>query len=326
MYEQKIYFGAPGTGKSHLIEQELVNVKKEKIFRTVIHPEYSYSDFIGQILPHKDANGVSFDFVPGVLTLSLIEAFADKSENVYLVIEELSRGNVSAIFGDIFQLLDRDSKFESRFPIRNENITSLIPQIVGDQLILPSNLNILCTVNTNDQNVFPMDTAFKRRFDWVYVSTEPANGLNNMRDKNLNNPLIEIHSTKGNFDINWQSFYSVLNDFITDKNGGLGLNEDKQIGQFFIKFKRDDIIATNDSTNPNFAVAKDNVNTILKNKLLLYLWQDIEKVSGFSEVKLFDDSISNFEELYKSFDGAQVFSDEFIEGYLKVNKDKFNYN
>ncbi|HFU0995744.1 TPA: AAA family ATPase [Streptococcus agalactiae] len=325
MFDQKIYFGAPGTGKSFEINKQLANIPNSQIFRVVIHPEYSYLDFIGQLLPYKDSNGTGFKFFPGVLTLALMKAYEDLSKDVYLVLEELSRGNVSAIFGDIFQLLDRNEKFESEYPIRNENITSHIPQITDDQLVFPSNFNILCSVNTNDQNVFPMDTAFKRRFDWIYVSPRPAETVPGTIDKKLNNPLILIKYSLGDFEMNWQSFYWSLNRFITDKSNGLGLNEDKQIGQFFIKFDSKDINASNSPGDPYYQSAQKNIIKIIKNKLLLYLWQDIHGVAGFSDIKLFRDDISNFDDLYIKYENDQVFSDNFISNYLIKDKDKFGY-
>ncbi|WP_199219392.1 AAA family ATPase, partial [Staphylococcus haemolyticus] len=109
-----------------------------------------------------------------IFTRALKEAFEEFDKPVYLVIEEVSRGNVAAIFGDIFQLLDRDEYFQSKYPIRNKDVANEIVELDNDMVYLPSNFNIIGTVNTNDQSVFPMDTAFKRRFDWEYVSVKPV--------------------------------------------------------------------------------------------------------------------------------------------------------
>lgn len=322
MFKQKIYFGAPGTGKSYQINQEIKGVSEDLVFRTVIHPEYTYSDFIGQLLPFKDATGTGFKFFPGILTMALQKAYSDNSETVYLVLEEISRGNVSAIFGDIFQLLDRDHSFQSEYPIRNENITNQIPQITDGLLRFPTNLNILCTVNTNDQNVFPMDTAFKRRFDWVYVPTDPALDKLGATDTKLNNPKLIVKSDKGNVETNWLSFYTSLNHFITE---GLGLNEDKQIGQFFLKFEDSDVIVSHDATHVDYSAVILNVNETIKNKLLLYLWQDIEGALAFSNTKLFDSEIFSFDNLYKKYVTGQVFSDAFIEEFLRPNRRSYPY-
>ena len=321
MFEQKIYFGAPGTGKSFLINKKIEGVAEEYIFRTVIHPEFTYSDFVGQLLPYKDITGTGFKFFPGVLTQALKKAYYDRSKSIYLILEEISRGNVSAIFGDIFQLLDRNGSFESEYPIRNDNIIAEIPQITDGLLRFPSNLNILCSVNTNDQNVFPMDTAFKRRFDWIYVSTKPAIDENKKILKKLNNPCLNIKNDGDIIKTNWQSFYYSLNKFITDKNNGLGLNEDKQLGQFFLKF--DDSIIDKSYTNCERIVKE--INKSIKDKLLLYLWQDINGAVAFSKNKLFSDSILTFDDLYEKFENEKVFSDTFIEEFLIPNKDTYPY-
>ena len=325
MFEQKIFYGAPGTGKSNQINKKLQGVSSEYIFRTVIHPEFTYSDFVGQLLPYKDTNETGFKFIPGVLTQALKKAFSDQSKNVYLVLEEISRGNVSAIFGDIFQLLDRDEHFKSEYPIRNERIVAEIPQISNDLLYFPSNFKILCSVNTNDQNVFPMDTAFKRRFDWIYVSTSPAIDENNDRIKELNNPRIVVKSILGDIVTNWQSFYMSLNAFITDKSKGLGLNEDKQIGQFFLKFSENDINISQDDTHADYRNALEKINNIIREKLLLYLWQDINGAVAFANNNLFHDTVNSFDDLYEKFGSEQIFSDVFLQEFLEPNKNKYNY-
>ncbi len=323
MYEQKIYFGAPGTGKSHLIQSRLRGVKPEKIFRVTIHPEYTYSDFVGQILPESLPDGsVRFSFHAGPFTDALAEAYSDYSEEVYLVLEELSRGNVSAIFGDIFQLLDRDGHFESRYPVRNRNVADRIVELATDEIRLPSNFNILCTVNMNDQNVFPMDTAFKRRFSWEYVPTAPAiDERTGRRDAALNNPRISIaldHDRSHDLETNWQSFYMALNRFITDKKNGLGRSEDKQVGQFFVDFGAR-LTAMSYAGDPaEAAQAKERIDTLIRNKLLLYLWQDVQGNSAFAgRTQLFDAAVGSYEELYARYGSDRVYGQEFTEGFLK---------
>lgn len=322
MHDQLILFGAPGTGKSHEIKNRLSGYSSDKIFRVTIHPEFLYTDFVGQLLPDTTPGAPSpFTFKEGPFTRALMEAFSDLSQDVFLVLEELSRGNVAAIFGDIFQLLDRDEHFVSKYPIRNKNIADKIPTLLTDEVWLPSNFNILCTVNTNDQNVFPMDTAFKRRFDWEYVSTKPANdpATGNI-DPHLNNPkiYISVDSVRANDKITtWQAYYMALNNFITDKQNGMGKKEDKQVGQFFIDFDRS-LIVDSHSTNPATAdAAKEIINKKIRNKLLLYLWQDVQ---GFQTMKaaarLFDDSINCYDDLYSKYGNDKVFSDAFIVDFL----------
>lgn len=319
MHEQIIYFGAPGTGKSFLIKEKLAGVSSDKIFRVTIHPEYTYSDFVGQLLPRSSSGGVSFPFTPGPFTRALAEAYKDLSKDVYLVLEELSRGNVSAIFGDIFQLLDRDAHFVSRYPVRNHNIAREITVLRTDEIVLPSNFNILCTVNTNDQNVFPMDTAFKRRFLWEYVPTRPAEDPSGVSLRKLNNPAIFVakdNDRTHDYETTWQSFYMALNRFITDKKNGLGRSEDKQVGQFFVDFG-DKLTTDSHSGGTAAADAREKIEFLIRNKLLLYLWQDVQGNSAFQgRVQLFDGNVNCFEELYTKYGNDKVFSDSFIEGFL----------
>lgn len=327
MHEQYILFGAPGTGKSHIIDKRLERVPEDKVFRVTIHQEYMYTDFVGQLLPQKKNDELKFEFVTGPFTDALKEAFADKDKNVYLVLEEISRGNVAAIFGDIFQLLDRNDHFESKYKIRNKDIASKIKEIPDDIIYLPSNFNILCTVNLNDQNVSPMDTAFKRRFDWEYVSTAPAKDENGVTKTKLNNPKIVLfnNSEDGLAETNWQSLYMALNEFILDREKGLGKKEDKQIGQFFIKYSDKTIrdSYSSDSDVSNKALLK--VNTVLKNKLLMYLWQDIENHDIFSQSKLFNAKITSYDSLYEGFGNKNVFSEVFMTEFLLPGINKYPY-
>ena len=332
MRKQIIYFGAPGTGKSHYVkEKELDGVSSDKIFRVTIHPEYTYSDFIGQLLPEASLSGTSveFKFKQGPFTEALIEAYSDTSKNVYLILEEISRGNVAAIFGDIFQLLDRDNHFRSKFPIRNKNIADLIVILRTDEIALPENFNIIGTVNVNDQNVFPMDTAFKRRFEWEYISSQPAVDDSGSRLSKLNNAkmLVSVDTVpSNNLKTNWQSFYMALNSFITDKEEGMGKSEDKQLGQFFVDFGEGLIDESHSHDATISGNANIKINTIIRNKVLLYLWQDVQGHSSFnSSVKLFHSNIKSFDDLYTKYGKDKVFSDNFINKFLKPDLTKFSY-
>ena len=175
----------------------------------------------------------------------------------------MSRGDVAAIFGDTFQLLDRIStghqKEYSRYSINNDIISKDIVALLGNKVMLPPNLFLFGTVNTSDQNVFVMDTAFKRRFEWEYISTKPVKD-----DKVfLNNVDVNIYVSSVEVSFEWVNFYVKLNKFISSKDY-LDLGEDKQIGQFFIEFKN------NNSTT---------IKSLIKNKLLHYLWSDVHKAS-----------------------------------------------
>ena len=238
---------------------------------------------------------ITYDFSKGVFTQALEKSYEDTSKDVYLILEEMSRGNCAAIFGDIFQLLDREkaglSKGYSKYFVNNDLIAKDIIALSDDRVKLPPNLHIIGTVNTSDQNVYVMDTAFKRRFEWEYVSTKPVEnsagtGYENNVDIVLNNGTMDKT-------VKWVDLYGVLNVFISSDKW-LGLGEDKQIGQFFIEF---DMTATADEHKKQ-----------VKNKLLHYLWFDVSQSSYKSGVTLFDGSISNFASLYDSFeDGKKIF-------------------
>ena len=302
-----IYYGAPGTGKSHKID-ELIKKENTNTFRVTLHPEYTYSDFVGQLLPvSKKANDgndkytVSYEFVPGIFTIALKEAINNPDRSVYLILEELSRANVAAVFGDLFQLLDRKNGI-SESPIDNPDISKIVygkantDQNTYKKIYIPNNLSILATVNTSDQNVYPMDTAFKRRFEWRYVSTDYGSNSEDFKDNN--NPTIDVGN---NIRVTWDNLYKGLNSFIV---GELGLNEDKQIGPYFIKFE---------------GANGDKAHDLVKDKLLQYLWEDINKVANTmsgtgSSLFLGKQTIPSFSELYTRFsDRKQVFSDIFLD-------------
>lgn len=310
---QTIYYGAPGTGKSHKIDTDIVSgVSDDRVFRVTFYPDFTYGDFIGQLLPKVipsalpgGTSTITYDFQKGVFTQALEKAYENTANDVYLIIEEMSRGDCAAIFGDIFQLLDRKrtgvEAGYSKYFITNELIAKdIIPlRINGNKVKLPPNFHILGTVNTSDQNVYVMDTAFKRRFEWEYVSTNPVidspNGVTPKVYKN--NVQLNIHDGSTLRSISWVDLYQKLNNFIAD-DGYLGLGEDKQLGPFFIEF---DTTASADHKKQ------------VKNKLLHYLWDDVHKASYKSDVRLFKDDLSTFKKLYEAFErDEQIFSKDFL--------------
>ena len=309
---QKIYFGAPGTGKSYEIDTNVIaGVSQDRIFRVTFYPDFTYNDFIGQLLPKVipsttsgGTSAITYDFQKGMFTQALEKAYENTAVDVYLIIEEMSRGDCAAIFGDIFQLLDREkkgvNKGYSRYFIDNELIAKDIVAIAGNKVKLPPNFHILGTVNTSDQNVFVMDTAFKRRFEWEYIGTDPvlasAPGRSPVVYKN--DVTLKVNDGGSMKLIQWVTLYQKLNYFIAN-DSFLGLGEDKQIGPFFLEFDISAVYPTHKSQ--------------IKNKLLHYLWSDVHKASFKNDISLFDKSIGTFADLYSSFENdCKIFSDEFL--------------
>lgn len=309
-----IFYGAPGTGKSYGIQNYIrthgipdysAEDGNEDVFRVTLHPEYTYSDFVGQLMPivkGSDSNNreIIYDFKEGIFTLALKRANFEKDKPIFLVLEEMSRANVAAVFGDLFQLLDRKSNGEGEYAINNELLaTKALGKAKDDPVRLPSNLTIIGTVNTSDQNVFAMDNAFKRRFEWHYVSTKVGDNFNN-------NPNIAIVGVDDKVD--WKTFYLSLNDYIIRN---LNLNEDKQIGPYFIKFPK------NENGEFDDTISKE----LIKNKLLQYLWEDVESmVDIHSKEGIFNKSIKSFSELYSDFeDDKQIFSNNFLNTLKAAN-------
>lgn len=268
---QQIFYGAPGTGKSHTIKEVTENQPKENVFRTTFHPDSDYSTFVGCYKPtmkpvadkYKAVAGkdeeITYDFVSQAFTNAYLRAWQTE-EPVYLVIEEINRGNCAQIFGDLFQLLDRGTDGVSEYPIKPdadlgrfiaENMQTPVgnaPESVvsGEEMVLPNNLYIWATMNTSDQSLFPIDSAFKRRWDWKYIPI----------DTNKENWTIKTAKKE----YSWSSFLQKINDEIDDTTH----SEDKMLGFYFCK-------------------AVDNVVDADKfvNKVLFYIYNDVFKDYGF---------------------------------------------
>ncbi|WP_290735927.1 MULTISPECIES: DUF3578 domain-containing protein [unclassified Fibrobacter] len=288
---QTIFFGAPGTGKSRKIDCNLFKdengkpigkgikeIPEDRKFRTTFHPDYDYAQFVGAYKPKKEGNAITYSFVPQVFAKAYAAAWkqyfaagnASTADNqVYLVIEEINRGNCAQIFGDIFQLLDRDGEGFSQYSIdadcdfatwlKEDSILKTVwsdyeAKVGEGKLKLPPNLNILATMNTSDQSLFPMDSAFKRRFDWEYVPIKYAKDSDCGDDWKADEFKIVI----GNSTYMWLDFLKKVNADIYDATQ----SEDKQMGEFFIKPKSDDLkIAFNE----------------FRSKVLFYLWDSVYK-------------------------------------------------
>lgn len=254
--ENILLYGVPGSGKSRYIKDNYPADEKYKE-RVVFHPDYTYSDFVGQILPRVKGKNLEYEFTPGPFTKILRKAYEDPENSYYLIIEEINRGNAPAIFGEIFQLLDRKNDDaddptkigESEYEITNADVAR---EVYGDEnrkVGIPSNLWILATMNTSDQNVFTLDTAFQRRWHMQQIP-------NIFKEDHAfaDTPIMDTSVT-------WRAFNETINDIIITKNP-MSSTEDKRLGTYFIKAQD---LQTDSKAFPE--------------KVIKYLWDDAVKFS-----------------------------------------------
>ena len=326
---QQIFYGAPGTGKSHTIKEQ---TRGEDVVRTTFHPDSDYSTFVGaykpttktvpvttvigtKAVPMEGADGkpmtedkIVYEFVSQAFLQAYIEAWqkfnqlgaGEEAKKEYLIIEEINRGNCAQIFGDLFQLLDRGAHGFSEYPIKADadmqkqlhkafaGVTipqedeinkhfdeeDIVTQVLnGEVLLLPSNLYIWATMNTSDQSLFPIDSAFKRRWDWNYVPISDAG----------ERWAIDVNGAK----YDWWQFLVAINSRIYDAT----YSEDKKLGYFFCKAENGVISAEK-----------------FVSKVVFYLWNDVFKDCEFV------DAIFNDE------DGGKLSFDKFYTSEAKNSK------
>lgn len=339
---QRIFYGAPGTGKSYAIKKL---TEGKNVIRTTFHPDSDYSTFVGAYKPTtkqvpvfstygekavavKGADGqqitedrIIYEFVDQAFLQAYTNAWklyaqavkeGRQPEEQYLVIEEINRGNCAQIFGDLFQLLDRDEEGFSEYPIKADKdmkkyLDSIFTNMVflnapalcgmnseetavkirkGEILVLPSNLYIWATMNTSDQSLFPIDSAFKRRWDWEYV---PIHNCNKGWRIAVNND-----------EYDWWDFLEKINEQI----GSTTNSEDKKLGYFFCKADNDGIISAEKFVS----------------KVIFYLWNDVFKDFGFDNniFKDEDSKVLSFNKFYTTdADGNTAVQRDKVELFLK---------
>ena len=334
---QIIFYGVPGSGKSHSIKKELsekgITDLKEQTKRVVFHPEYTNADFVGQILPQSSDGGktISYPFVPGPFTQILAKAYTHKNTHYALIIEEINRGNAAAIFGELFQLLDRldedetessnEKSYEkgwSSYPINNDNINKAIQEAYNDSNIepfiskdkfdkyklnigirLPPNLSIFATMNTSDQNVFKLDNAFKRRWKLRLI---PNKFKEEQEEINQRDAVVEC------FGFTWNNFREAVNSIIIDPDNSIDISSfaDRQIGCWFTKaIKKDE----------KYIIEKE----VFVHKVLEYLWDDV--CNGDIGI-FFNENYKSFAELVEDViekEITDIFS-ENLKGKLSQNR------
>ena len=304
---QKIYFGTPGSGKSWTIKKEYEMIKlgedyvydeekTKRVIRTTFHPDTDYASFVGCYKPIKDEEDekkIVYEFVPQAFTDAYVAAWSDLEHPYYLIIEEINRGNCAQIFGDLFQLLDRNKDGYSEYPIKADHdlrdyLEEKLPDdsegIKDGKLCLPPNLSLIASMNTSDQSLFPMDSAFKRRWSWEYVPIDYNNEKSGAFTITIDG---EEH--------NWHEFLKAVNEKIK----AVTSSEDKQMGNFFIK---------NSINEKEFC-----------DKVMFYLWSEVGKDNYKTNDAIFryyaeEDKLKefSFNELYE-----QSKRTEILKGFIR---------
>lgn len=305
---QIIYYGAPGTGKSHTIKKK-EDEGKITCIRTTFHPDSDYATFVGCYKPHKieGTKELTYEFVEQAFLEAYKQAWMNPKEEIALVIEEINRGNCAQVFGDIFQLLDRSDDGWSTYPIKADtdiaehlkelHITgyaATMNQRFGldkegndrypDRdwfgfMALPPNMSILATMNTSDQSLFPIDSAFKRRWDWKYIKIKKGKKENgeeldwNIQVEGVNGEPVKIIGDETK--LSWWNFIQKVNEIIASMTS----SADKQLGYFFCKPSK----KANETDEKPTIITADT----LVGKVIFYLWNDVFKDYGFEDASLF---------------------------------------
>lgn len=327
----RILFGAPGTGKSYTLNNDRKkllygdcnvdeNILDHSIYgeyeRVTFHPDYSYANFVGTYkpVPCKDSDGkdaITYSYVPGPFMRTYVKALKNSRTNMpkpfLLIIEEINRANVAAVFGDVFQLLDRGVNEVSEYPIQaSEDIKKFLslPENLGgnpddySEIRIPDNMFIWATMNSADQGVFPMDTAFKRRWDFTYLGID--NSENEISDFN-----IILGNGAFQRDVIWNNLRKAINEELLNHK----LNEDKLMGPYFIAKKN---------------LSQEDFIRIFKNKVIMYLFEDAAKQKRNLLFSGCDEKNRNqYSKICREFDekGVFIFCDAIKERFKDNSKD-----
>lgn len=322
-----LLYGVPGSGKSWTIEHEYCHVGSV-VERLVFHPDYTNADFIGQILPVVDAEKqVTYEFTPGPFTTILRDAYMHPMREYILIIEEVNRGNAPAIFGEVFQLLDRTVEPKTvegiTYPIGTSEygITHkyMAEKIYGDpshKVRIPSNLSIVGTMNTSDQNVFTLDAAFQRRWRMRLIE----NNFDNVRAALANAQILDTEVT-------WKTFCEKINAIIVGNKAKMASAEDKRLGVYFVHendvtfdqravpsegytsllTEYNDLLRAEsagdmpEDKKQRLAIIREALmhNRMFPEKVIKYLWDDAFK---FNPEALFDtDNMESLEQVIRTF-------------------------
>lgn len=310
-----LLYGVPGAGKSWTIGNYYCD-DESRMERLVFHPDYTHSDFIGQILPNVKEGLVTYEFTEGPFTKLLRKAYLHPTEEFFLIIEEINRGNAPAIFGEVFQLLDREDDGTSSYSVSNEDVAKKVYGDPNHMIRIPSNMSIIGTMNTSDQNVFTLDTAFQRRWDMRLIKNSFDGHAYATR---------KILDT----DVEWKEFVEAINKEIVRKNRQMTSSEDKRLGTYFIREadlifdEREDTLPQTEENKKAWTEAFLN-NHRFAEKVIKYLWDDAFK---FSRDDLFKPNFFSLEEVIDFFnenrkrERFRILNDEIYDAlYAAVNQ------
>ena len=299
-----VYFGAPGTGKSYNLHERVKReFDEDKVRRVTFHPDYTYAQFVGSFKPYSDinnGNAISYRYVTGAFMDTYLDAITHPDSSFVLIIEELNRANPAAVFGNVFQLLDRDAFGNSEYAVATskemaDSIGAYFDNLSQDEknaieshyddvgyegirtmsmlhLSIPDNMYIWATMNSADQGVYPMDTAFKRRWDFKYLGIDEGESI-------VQDYIVPIGNT-GKF-VPWNELRKAINDKLL----GAKVNEDKLIGHYFIP--------------PAVLASSEIFNDVFKSKVLLYLYEDAVKTKRST---FFKDGSATYSQICASYD------------------------
>ena len=322
----RILFGAPGTGKSYRLSEDMTRTQgidedselyegllvgyERNYERVTFHPDYSYANFVGTYKPvptneENEVDGITYKFVPGpfmrIYVKALKSVLSNDPEPYLLIIEEINRANVSSVFGDIFQLLDRKADGTSEYSIQvSEDMKDYLIDELGEsisefsEIRLPNNLFIWATMNSADQGVFPMDTAFKRRWDFTYLGIDD-------NEEGIREKKVVLGEGRYSREVEW----NVLRKLINSKLESFRINEDKLLGPYFI---------SEDTMND-----PDKFKRTFKNKVIMYLFEDAAK---HKRSDLFSVSNPNiYSKICHEFDekGVAIFGSEIADRFQVPN-------
>lgn len=320
-----LLYGVPGSGKSWTIEHEYCN-EDSIVERLVFHPDYTNADFVGQILPVVDEEKqVTYEFTPGPFTTILCNAYRNPMRKYILIIEEINRGNAPAIFGEVFQLLDRKVEMQegddgfpvgtSEYGITHKYMAKFVYGNPAHKVSIPSNLSIIGTMNTSDQNVFTLDTAFQRRWRMRLIE----NNFDNVRPSLADAGILDTG-------VSWKRFCETINTIIIGNKAKMASAEDKRLGVYFVHesdltFDQRALPSEGNSTvlveynsllgterggsitveqKSRLMEIREAVmhNRLFPEKVIKYLWDDAFK---FNTEALFDSDMDNLEKVIRTF-------------------------